>query len=413
MPDRAADSGGHPPVTTLERFKAICRFERPNDPFLWSVAAWNETLDRWVAEGMPVSDLSTMRQTHDLLMGPHDRNAGIAPVCAIHGMGKCGNPPWIVAVDPLFERRTLEDDGTHIVYREWDGTVVRRGKAYDNAIPQYLSYPVTDRASWREFKKRLDPHSSGRWPKGWEYMRQEKISFALKPGQDGRPWSDRDFPLGMNLLSLYGNIRNYMGLENLSMAIFDDPSLVDEMLEWQMYMALEMAKRVFTSGVTLDWVWLWEDMAFNKGPLVSPQWVREHMMPRYRPVVQLLRDHGVSALILDCDGNIDELMPLWVDCGINATYPLECAAGMDARTYRTRFGRDLVIFGNVDKRCFAAGKAAIDAEVGKVKDLISHGGYFPNADHHIPPDAPYEAVKYWLNEVRKLGAYPELRYQVP
>jgi uroporphyrinogen-III decarboxylase len=67
----------------------------------------------------------------------------------------------------------------------------------------------------------------------------------------------------------------------------------------------------------------------------------------------------------------------------------------------------------VDKRCFAAGKAAIDAEVAKVKDLIRHGGYFPNVDHHIPPDAPYEAVKYWLNEVRKLGAYPELRYQVP
>ena len=400
-------------MTTLERFRSICRFERTGDPFVWSVAAWNEALDRWVAEGMPVSDLSNMRQTNDLLLGPHDRLAGIAPVGAIFGMGKCGNPPWIVAVDPLFERRTLEDDGTHIVYQEWDGTTVRRAKAHDDAIPQYLTFPVTDRASWREFKKRLDPHSPGRWPRGWEIMSQERVGFSLPPRMDGLPWSQRDFPLGMNLLSLYGNPRNYMGLENLSIAIFDDIGLVDEMIEWQAHMALEMAKKVFAAGVTLDWVWLWEDMAFNKGPLVSPEFVRKHMVPRYKPVVRYLRDNGVSALILDCDGNVDELMPIWVDCGINATYPLECAAGMDARAYRKRFGRNLVLFGNTDKRCFALGRRAIDAEIEKTKELIRHGGYFVNADHHIPPDAPYEAVKYWLNETRKLSAYPELRYQVP
>jgi hypothetical protein len=399
-------------VNGRQRFKEICSFERTRDPWVWSVASWNEALDRWVREGMRVSDLSNMRQTNDLLLGPHDRIAGIPPYGAITGMGKCGNPPWIVALDPMFERKILEDDGMHIVYQDWDGTVVRRAKSHDDAIPQYLSYPVTDRATWIRFRERLDPQSPGRWPEGWEIMTQSKVDFTLAPGLDGKSWEERDFPVGMNLLSLYGNPRNYMGLENLSMSIFDDIGLVDEMIEWQAHMAMEMTKRVFASGVSLDWVWLWEDMAFNKGPLVSPDFVRRHMVPRYKPVVQLLREHGVSALILDCDGNVDELMPLWLDCGINATYPLECAAGMDARTFRKRFGRNLVIFGNIDKRCFATGKVAIDKEVAKVRDLIRHGGYFVNADHHIPPDAPYEAVKYWLNEVRKLSAYPELAHRI-
>jgi len=203
-------------MSSRERFRAICRFERTDDPWVLSVASWNETLDRWVAEGMPVSDLSNMRQTEDLLLGPHDRYAGISPVGAIFGMGKCNNPPWIVALDPLFERKTLEDDGTHIVYQDWDGTVVRRARAHDDAIPQYLSFPVRDPATWKEFKKRLDPHSPGRWRKGWEIMGQDKVGFALPAGMEGKPWSQRDFPLGMNLLSIYGNPRNYMGLENLS-----------------------------------------------------------------------------------------------------------------------------------------------------------------------------------------------------
>jgi hypothetical protein len=361
---------------------------------------------------MPVRDLSTMRQTRDLLVGPHDRNAAIQPVGSIFCMGKCSNPPYIVAVDPLFERKVLEDDGSHVVYAEWDGTVVRRSASREDSIPQYLSFPVTDRASWRAFKRRLDPHSPGRWPPGWQTMGQGKVNFTLPPGMEGKSWEERDFPLGMHLLSLYGNLRNYMGLENFSLAIFDDPGLVEEMMEWQSYLALEMAKRVFNAGVTLDWVGIWEDMACNKGSLVSPEFVRTRMVPRYRPVVDFLRENGVAVIILDCDGNVDELLPIWMDCGINATFPLECAAGMDARVYRRRFGKELVMFGNVDKRCFAAGKDAIDREVAKVKDLIRHGGYYVNADHHIPPDAPYEAVTYWLNEVRKLSAYPDLRYRI-
>ena len=41
-------------ITPRERFKKICAFEIKDDPFLWSVDAWNETFDRWINEGMPV-----------------------------------------------------------------------------------------------------------------------------------------------------------------------------------------------------------------------------------------------------------------------------------------------------------------------------------------------------------------------
>ena len=279
-------------MTARERFKQICRFERPNDPYMWSIAAWGDTYKRWYDEGMPKT--LNMKEIKVHLLGDQDRIESIQPRGAIQGMTRHGELRWIVALDPMFEPEVLSETEEHVVEVE---------------------------------------------------------------------------------------------------------------IEWQAHLAYEMAKKVFASGVTLDWVWIWEDMAFNKGPLVSPAFVKRYMVPRYRKVVDLLRSHDVEALILDCDGNIDELLPIWIDCGINATYPLECAAGMDGRKVRKEYGNDVILIGNVDKRALARGKQEIDAEIDKVKSLLEWGGYFPNVDHHIPPDVPYENMVYFLNEVRKLSDY--------
>jgi uroporphyrinogen decarboxylase len=391
-------------VTPLERFKRICRFEAVDVPFIWSAASWNEALDRWRSEGMPVEDLSNMKQVNLHFLGWEQQHEGIPVPGAIFGMGKCGNPPWVVAVHPIFERKVLQEDAEHVVEVDYDGTVVKRRKERDDTIPQVLEYPVKDRTSWHEFKKRLDPHSPGRWPEDWMLMREQRMGWPIRPGQEGASWEQRDFPLGMNLLSVYGNPRNYMGLEGISIAVYEDRKLVEEMMDHQAWMAYQIARKVFDAGVTLEWVWIWEDMCFNKGPMVSPEFVKKVMVPRYRKVVDLLRDNGVEALILDCDGNIEELLPIWVDCGINATYPLECAAGMDARKVRKRFGKDLIIIGNIDKRALAKGKREIDEELDKVRELLRHGGYFPNVDHHIPPDVPYENAKYLFDEIKRMGA---------
>ena len=396
-------------MNARERFKSICRFERPNDPYMWSIAAWPKTYRRWITEGMPVKDPYDMKGINMHFLGYQDEIEGIQPRGAIGGVIEHDDIKWIVAVDPMFEPRILSEDEEHEVLLDYDGAVVERKKHDDATIPKYLEYPVKDKKTWDEYKKRLDPFSPGRWPKGWELMTDDKLGWPIKEEHRGKSFEKRDFPLGMNLLSLYGNPRNYMGVENISYAIYDDIKLIEEMMDHQAYLAYEMAKKVFEAGITLDWVWIWEDMAFNKGPLVSPKFVKEFMVPRYRKVVDLLRNNGVEALILDCDGNVDELLPIWVDTGINATYPLECAAGMDARKVRDKFGKDLIIIGNIDKKALAMGKKEIDEELDKARALLKYGGYFPNADHHIPPDVPYENIVYFLNGLRKMSDYEETR----
>lgn len=400
-------------ATARERFIDICKFRRKNDPFFNSIDSWNATFDRWVSEGMPVKNLENKKELNHLLLGDQDQIEGIFPRGGLMGMERNNNPPWCVAIDPIFELETISETDDYVVRYDYDGTIVKRKKTHDDTIPEYLSFPVKDRKTWEEYKKRLDPFSSGRWPEDWDIMLEKWTQFYLKPGMEGKSWEERDFPLGMNLLSLYGNARNYMGVEGLSFAIFDDPLLVEDIIEHQAWLAYEMAKKVFSAGITLDWVWIWEDMCYKTGPLVSPEWVKRVMAPRYRKVVDLLLENNVSALIVDCDGKTDMLIDIWLDCGINAMYPFERMSGMDARAVRKRYGDNLIIFGNTEKLALAGSKSDIDYEVELIKDMIKESGFFVCADHEIPPNVSYENIVYFINRVRALSDYPETRRVIP
>jgi uroporphyrinogen decarboxylase len=396
-------------MTAQERFQAICNFERPDDVFIWSIDSWNEAYNRWLREGMPVKNMDDKKEINMLLLGYPDHVECIKPNAAIQGMGRNNNPPWVPPLHPLFEVTILEEDDEHIVKVDWDGAVVRIKKSDPELMPQYIEYPVKDKKSWDAYKKRLDPHSPSRWPEGWDIMTDDKLQFPIKKEQEGKSYEERDFALGMIALSLFGMPRNYMGLENISYALYDNISLIEEMIEWQTYLSHEMLKKVFAAGITLDWVWLWEDMCFNKGSLVSPTFVKKYMVPKYRKIVDLLRSNRVTALILDSDGNTEELLPIWIDCGINAHYPFEIASDMDPVRLRKRYGKNLIIIGGIDKRMLSKGKQEIDREVEKVRILIRESGYLVNCDHHIPPDVPYENIKYFLNEVHKLSGYEDTR----
>ena len=381
-------------ITPRERFLQIARFERPNDPWIYGLATWNETRRRWAREGLPPD---TTPQA--FLVGDLDRRASLPVGASVSGMGvREDGAMYRPALDPFFDPEILADDGVYVTKREYDGSVIRYNKADPGAMPQWLSYPVKNRQDWEIYKKRLDPHSPGRWPDGWDRM------------PDGRDWSERNAALSVNCLSLYGSARSYyMGLQNLSIAMYDDPTLVEDIIEWQCTLGYELLKTIFAAGITIDVANIFEDMCYNHGPLVSPRFVREVMAPRYRRVVELLRDNGVEIIYLDSDGNIDELLPIWVDCGINAFYPFEVAAGMDTVAVRKRYGKNVIICGNIDKRALAMGRGAIDQELERCRFLLKFGGFFPSCDHHVPPDVPLEHMIYLVNELRKMSDFPETR----
>jgi len=198
-------------------------------------------------------------------------------------------------------------------------------------------------------------------------------------------------------------MRNWIGIENLSYLISDNPSLIEEINEHIEYFIIETIKPAL-EDIEFDFAIFWEDMAYKSGSLVSPAFVRKYMVPHYKKVTELLHSKGIDIITLDSDGNVWELIPFWLDCGINGILPNEVAAGMDVVKMRKKFGKNLIIAGGIDKRVLSRGKKDIEKEVmDKVPYLLSSGGYFPSVDHSVPPDVPFENYLYYLELIRKLA----------
>jgi uroporphyrinogen decarboxylase len=382
-----------------ERFLAICRGERPGDVSIidWFNEPWTETPEVWVKQGAP-EEIKNADAFNRYFQFDH-LHALIEIIAGNYRsdlMGDGFSPFYVTPpVVPVFEVKVVREDERHRVETTYGGATVLVSKEFPWRMPKYLEYPVKDRATWNEYKKRLDPDTPERWPLHWNTYVEKTNS--------------RDAPVMLLLSGFFGMLREWMGLENLLYAFHDDPGLVEEMMDQLLHLGMVVAKRA-TNDLRIDVVRFWEDMAYKSGPMISPQMFKKFMIPRYKKITDFLRGRGIDILYLESDGNVNELIPVWLDeCGINLHNPLEVAAGMDGVALRKKYGKDLILCGNIDKRVFAKGKEAIRDEVmSKVPFLLETGGYFPCIDHAIPPDISFEDFRYFIDLLREIGGREKL-----
>ncbi len=387
-------------ILTRERFLGICRFERPGDlclltPYINSF--WTETLKEWIKQGAPkqISDtrfrgdyfrVVYMRWLHEIKNG-----SAMDREFEIYGATYRYEIPPIV---PPYAARLIEEDEHTVTLINEGGQKVKISKDNPEKMPMYLDHPVKDRASWEEYKKRLDPNTPERCPSDWDAYVQKMNS--------------RDVPTTLYVGSFFGYLREWTGLKSLLYMFYDDPNLIEDMMDQICYLETECIKRV-VKDLRVDRALFWEDMAFRSGPLISPAMFRKFMVPRYRKVTDLLLSSGIDIIMVDSDGNINELIPLWLECGINFFWPLECAAGNDAVALRKKYGKDVILGGNIDKRALLKGRDAIREEVmSKVPFLLESGGYFPSIDHMVPPDVTFESYRYFINTLREVAGLKTL-----
>ena len=152
--------------------------------------------------------------------------------------------------------------------------------------------------------------------------------------------------------------------------------------------------------VKVDFAAWWEDMCYNRGPLLSVRLFEEFMVPRYRKVTDVLKEYGVRINILDSDGDISLLVPGWLKAGINCMFPLE-ARHTNIYRLREEFGNRVLLMGGVNKLALMAGGKAIDKELERLTPLLKEGGYIPMVDHRVPPEVSYQTYLSYLKKKRK------------
>ena len=367
-------------MTERERFLATMRYQPVDRGLLYDFSFWVETLPEWHQQGLP-EEVSRPNAAEWFGL---DWSIGSGGPDLHNGGGAIG-------LRPGFPTEVLEDRGDHEVVQQGDGVRVLR-KKYMGSIPHPESHLLTDRASWEEhYKPRLDPDDPGRVPANLDAL----VARTTDP--------ERTYPMTLGGGSLYGWIRNWMGMENVTYLVYDDPKLFAEMVERIADVVVTVHRKLFEAGCRFEAVSMWEDMCYNAGPLLSPEFFIKYMVPHYKRITDQARQYGVEVVWVDCDGKIDDLIPHWLAGGVNCMFPIEVGVwGADPYVYRQQYGRDLLLMGAVSKRVLASSQSAIHVEVLRLAPLVEEGGFIPMPDHRVPPDVPFENYLYYCRLIREV-----------
>lgn len=362
-----------------QRFHEQMHYGSPDRCPLYDFNTWEQTIPAWHEQGLPADvDRSHVGQWLGL-----DCSLGGGEPAGWHAGSHCG-------LIRAFEREILTDDGDLYTVRQPDGVIVQESRTA-KGIPPHVGHTLVDRDSWvKHYKPRLDPDHPER--------------LRRLEAEDKTAWfdDDRDHPIFLGGGSLFGWIRDWMGLENASYVVYDEPAWFEEMVTTLADLQVTMLERVLATGGKFDALAMWEDMCFNAGPLLAPGHFKQYLVPHYRRISDLVRRHGIDVLWVDCDGKIDDLVPLWLDAGINCMFPIEIGHWADPRKLRAEYGSALLMMGGFDKHILAKGPEAIDAEIERLTPLVEEGGYIPFCDHRVPPDVTLANYVHYCRRAREV-----------
>lgn len=299
---------------------------------------------------------------------------------------------------PPFPYEILEETDDYEILRDGNGIVrkaLKAGTVHGGrmSMDQFLEHPVKGPADFAAVRRRLEAALPARYP-------------ADLAAQAER-WRTRDFPLilGENCAAngFYWRAREFMGTEELSLAWYDQPAMMHEMMEFFADLIIETSRPAL-AATGVEYFTLNEDLSMKSGPLLSPAIFRKFISPHLKRMVEFMKANGVRYFAVDTDGDPTCLIPLYLDAGVDVIWPIERASSISPVEWRRRFGRSLRLWGGVDKREIARGPQAIREHLRELIPLVEEGGFIPTVDHTVPPDISWDNFRYYMDAKRALLA---------
>lgn len=318
----------------LERFRAVMNFQ-PFDrlPRLEWATWWSKTIERWLGEGLPVSDRYEVDRYFD--MDPYYQF-------------------WFFARLRPLPKTSPKGQG-----------LIASMADYEELRP--FLYPKPD----------IHAGQFELWGK-----QQAEGKAVIWITLDGFFW----FP------------RSLMGIERHLYAFYDQPELMHrintDLADWHASILRWITQYCPPAFMTFA-----EDMSYNHGPMLSKPLFEEFLAPYYRRVVPLLKKMGTTVLV-DSDGQVDELMPWLMSVGFDGVLPLERQAGCDAEKMRRAMPKVRMI-GHYDKMVMPHGEAAMRQEFERLLPTMKTGGFIPSVDHQTPPGVSLEQYRVFLRLLKE------------
>ena len=331
-------------MTSKERFDAVLN-RKPVDraPAVEWAGYWNYTYDRWYSEGLPrVED---------------------------------GTP---YAINRQF--------GQDKLWQIWFPI-----RTTDCPTAAYHGAPVLeDPETYEEFREKYLYRDEV-----LEEARQ-RLDYFLKCDPDG------EYAFWYTLEGFFWYPRTLFGIEDHLYAFYDYEDVMLQMNRDVCDFYKKILEIVYEK-VQPQFMTFAEDMSYNNGPMISHDLYQKFMAPFYNELIPFIKSKGTKVFI-DTDGDVEPLIPWFLDAGIEGVLPLERMAGVDVNRVHEMYP-DFYMIGGFDKTVLHRGEEAIRAEFERLLPAIKSGRYLPSIDHQTPPDV---SVENYQTYVRLLKEYTKM-----
>lgn len=284
-------------------------------------------------------------------------------------------------------------------YAESDeGTVTHPDSAVEHRVSGRTNwvtrYPIQTLEDLKTFP--TSPPDDNWIENDWlNHLRKEKARFE--------PYTMYVPGWGCGFHATYG----LMGQELFSYAIYDDPVNVERLLEWQTEIAYRIAKATARANLC-PMYFIGDDIAYKGALLFSPAFLRRTFLKSLKKCMEPIKAAG-QKVIYHSDGYLMDILDDLVDAGIDGLNPIEPLAGMDIGYLKKRYGKRLVLVGNVDcSQVLPLGtvEEVVEATKACLRAAGHGGGLFIGSSSEIVPATPVENILAFYEACRTWGTYP-------
>jgi uroporphyrinogen decarboxylase len=330
---------------------------------------WKATIDRWRIEGL---------------------TSGVSPADYF------GYELAAFSADttPQFPIEVLSENKEYIIERDSYGAI-RKNHRDHSTTWMILDYPCKSKKDWEKIKPRL---KSNDYRVDWVSTLQN-FNHENSRGKFLVYWS----AVGYDKIAGFGS---YLSQECLLKTIIREPDWVTDMYQTDAELVMEMCEIMIKGGFRFDAAFLGCDLGYKNGLHFSPKHYEEQLHPVFKELCRYFHSKGMP-VILHSDGKINDLIPYFIEEGIDCLEPLEVKAGMDLIQLKEKYGDKISLMGGIDARLMALDDPRPIKKEIKEKITIAKegGGYIYSADHSIPNNVSFQQYERVIELVKKHGSY--------
>jgi uroporphyrinogen decarboxylase len=192
-----------------------------------------------------------------------------------------------------------------------------------------------------------------------------------------------------------------------------NPPFVDALMDKLLEIDLARAERLFDAlgpdGIDVA-ICTTDDMGMQTGLLVSPEVYRRFVKPRHKAFFDYVRSRSNARLFMHCDGEVYDLIPDFIDVGVDILNPVqvECPKMGDTARLKREFGADLAFWGAINIQqtlTFGTPSEVRDEVRRRIEDLAPGGGLVLTPRWALRPEVPPANICAVYEAAAEYGRY--------